>query len=42
MKNFSKLQREFMSLNNFLYQKDYSAKGVEMHYDPGRNFYGEA
>ena len=42
MKNYAKLQQEFMRLNNFLYQKDYSAKGVEMSYDPGRNFYGEA
>jgi hypothetical protein len=42
MKNFSKLQQEFIRLNNFLFQKDYSAKGVEMSCDPGRNFYGEA
>ena len=42
MKNFSKLQQEFMLLNNFLSQKDYSAKWVEMSCDPGRNFHGEA
>jgi hypothetical protein len=42
MKNFLKLQREFMQVNNFLVQKDYSAKGVEISYDPGRTFYREA
>jgi hypothetical protein len=42
MKNYSKLQRQFLSLNSFLHQKDYSARGVEIPYIPGRNFYGEA
>jgi hypothetical protein len=44
LKNFSRLQGEFMRLNNFLYQHDYSARGTESSYTykPGMNFYGEA
>ena len=42
MKNYLKPQQEFMRLNNFLYQKDYSPRGVEVPYHPGKNFYGEA
>jgi hypothetical protein len=42
IKNYFKLQREFVGLNNFLYQKDYSARGMEMPYHPGKTFYGEA
>jgi hemerythrin-like domain-containing protein len=44
LKNFSRLQGEFMRLNNFLYRHDYSARGTESSYTykPGMNFYGEA
>lgn len=44
LKNFSRLQGEFMRLNNFLYRHDYSARGTESSYNykPGMNFYGEA
>ncbi len=42
LRNFSKLQTELKRLNNFLIQKDYSPRGVESTYAPGRNFYGEA
>jgi len=44
MKNFSNLQREFRRLNNFLYQRDYNARGTEPShsYRPGGKFYGEA
>jgi len=42
LKNFTKLQQDFRRLNNFLYQKDYSLRGVDSPYSPGRNFYREA
>ncbi|MCP4213733.1 MAG: hypothetical protein GY765_03705 [bacterium] len=42
LKSFTRLQQEMASLNNFLYQEDYSARGVERPYTPGRRFYGEA
>lgn len=40
--NFNKLQSGFKRLNNFLYQSDYSPRGSEPRYAPGRNFYMEA
>lgn len=44
LKNFARLQNEFQRLNTFLYQHDYSARGVgpSHSYTPGRNFHGEA
>lgn len=46
LKNFSKMQQEFQRLNSFLYQEDYSPRGIgretAYNYNRGRNFYGEA
>ncbi len=44
LRNYAKLQYEFKRLNSFLFQHDYSSRGVavEYTYRPGRNFYGEA
>jgi hypothetical protein len=44
LRNFTKLQMEFKRLNGYLYQHDYSSRGmvVENSYHTGRNFHGEA
>ncbi|MGE5343867.1 MAG: hypothetical protein ACM3SY_20545 [Candidatus Omnitrophota bacterium] len=44
LKNFEKMQMEFKRLNSYLFQNDYSPRGLSAeHYcRPGRNFYGEA